>query len=251
MISPEPPSPAPSDPGPSGPGPSGPGVSGAEPGLGPSGATLRMSRRHFPVTSLGPGIRAGLWVQGCTIGCPGCMSLDTWDPAGGSTTPIAELLAWLCERPGLTGVTISGGEPFQQPEPLGALLRGLRAQLPAVDVLVYSGYTTAALRRSPRRAAAMQWCDVVVTGPYVARRAPGGAWRGSANQRLEILTPLGRERFGAVGEGAGAARPLQVGLDDGRWWLIGVPAPGDLNRIEQALARRGVELADVSWRPRP
>jgi anaerobic ribonucleoside-triphosphate reductase activating protein len=114
--------------------------------------------------------------------------------------------------------------------------------------MVYSGYTTAALRRNARRAAAMALCDVVVTGPFVRRRAPGGSWRGSANQRLEVLTPLGRDRFGADPDARPPVRRLQVGVDGARWWLVGVPGPGDLERLEQALSRRGVELADVSWR---
>jgi hypothetical protein len=33
--------------------------------------TLRLNRMHHPVTTLGYGTRAGIWVQGCTIGCPG------------------------------------------------------------------------------------------------------------------------------------------------------------------------------------
>lgn len=217
----------------------------------PDGRQLRLNRRHYPVTTLGPGTRAGLWTQGCTIGCPGCMSLDTWDPAGAADVPVPDLLTWLRDLPGLTGVTISGGEPFQQPAALTALLAGVRATLPTVDVMAYSGYTTAALRRSPGRAAAMALCDVVVTGPYVQRRAPGGAWRGSANQRLEVLTPLGRARFGTGHDAHPPRRRLQVGLDGDRWWVIGVPGPGDLSRLEQALSRRGLLLTDVSWRPEP
>ena len=38
---------------------------------------LALSRMHFPVTTLGPGNRIGIWVQGCTIRCPGCVSADT------------------------------------------------------------------------------------------------------------------------------------------------------------------------------
>ena len=71
-----------------------------------------VSRLHFPVTTLGPGRRVGLWLQGCSIRCPGCISLDTWDPRVG-LVPIADLLeridqlAWEAD-----GLTVSGGEPF-------------------------------------------------------------------------------------------------------------------------------------------
>jgi organic radical activating enzyme len=76
---------------------------------------LRVSRIHVPVTALGPGRRVGIWVQGCSIGCAGCMSQDTWDPAGGEPVPVSRILSWLAGLPGtVTGLTVSGGEPFQQ-----------------------------------------------------------------------------------------------------------------------------------------
>ena len=73
-----------------------------------------LSRLHFPVTALGPGRRIGLWVQGCSIRCAGCISLDTWAPGKGSTTvaAVAEvIMRWIDEADGLT---ISGGEPLDQ-----------------------------------------------------------------------------------------------------------------------------------------
>jgi anaerobic ribonucleoside-triphosphate reductase activating protein len=229
---------------------------------------LRLYRTHFPVTVLGPGVRSGIWVQGCGIGCAGCMSRDTWDPAGGRTVPVAELLGWLGGLPpAATGVTVSGGEPFEQPEPLAELLDGVAAvsrgrEVP-LDVMVYSGFTLAALERSPARRALLERCDVVVTGPFLPQRAPGGRWRGSANQRLAVRTDLGRQRFGA-GAGAGAdagtdaVRPgLQVVLESAssagpRLRVIGVPAPGELERLERGLAGRGVGLAGTSWQvPEP
>ena len=86
-----------------------------------------ISRVHFPITALGPGRRIGIWFQGCSIRCSGCMSRDTWELAA-SRMPVAALLAqigpWL---PQADGVTISGGEPFDQPLALEVLVRGLRA----------------------------------------------------------------------------------------------------------------------------
>lgn len=216
---------------------------------------LVLSRTRYPVTTLGPGLRAGIWTQGCTIGCAGCMSRDTWDPEAGTTNAVADVLAWLRGLPDeLSGVTVSGGEPFQQPDALCALLCGIRdwssLRPRPVDVMVYSGYTTAALRRSPRRAEAMDLCDVVVTGPYIARRAPGGRWRGSANQRIEVMTRLGHDRFATPADEPSRGE-LEMGLDDGRWWIVGVPRPGDLERAEDVLARHGIAVRDVSWRARP
>ena len=88
---------------------------------------LGVSRLHFPVTTLGPGRRAAIWLQGCSIHCPGCVSRDTWAPAA-SLTEVAAVADWIEDQAddGLTGITVSGGEPLDQPEQLAALLTDLR-----------------------------------------------------------------------------------------------------------------------------
>src|SRR3982750_2714627 len=88
---------------------------------------IELNKAHFPVTVLGPGRRIGLWLQGCSIGCPNCISRDTWEAEPGKAIEIAALLAWCREvtQNVLDGVTISGGEPFDQPDALLALLRSL------------------------------------------------------------------------------------------------------------------------------
>jgi anaerobic ribonucleoside-triphosphate reductase activating protein len=47
---------------------------------------LALSPIHYPVRSLGPGAQAGIWFQGCSIRCRGCISSDTWAPDRGLTT---------------------------------------------------------------------------------------------------------------------------------------------------------------------
>jgi anaerobic ribonucleoside-triphosphate reductase activating protein len=69
---------------------------------------LFLSRVHYPITTLGHGRRVGIWFQGCSRHCPGCVSADTWTPGLGETT-VEELLVamkpWLVEA---DGVTITG-----------------------------------------------------------------------------------------------------------------------------------------------
>ena len=60
-------------------------------------ASIQINKAHFPVTVLGPGRRIGLWVQGCSIGCKGCVSMDTWAPDASRAVPIADLVAW-CKK---------------------------------------------------------------------------------------------------------------------------------------------------------
>lgn len=211
---------------------------------------LRLNRLHHPVTALGHGTRAGLWVQGCTISCHGCASLDTWDAAGGDPVEPAAVLRWLDTLPGpVDGVTVSGGEPFQQPAALAELLAALEgwraAQPAAVDLLVFSGYAWPRLSAGLMFAPALARCDAVVAGPYVERRNSGIPLRGSDNQQIVALTALGRERYGEPD--ALPPSRMQVSFDGDRIQLIGIPRRGDLDRMRAGLTARGIALESVTW----
>ncbi len=105
---------------------------------------MALSRLHFPVTTLGPGRRVGVWFQGCSIRCPGCISVDTWDPALGQTA-IADVARQLGDWAGTAdGLTVSGGEPFDQPAALEILLRVWRSLSPTA-VLLFTGYDLGAV----------------------------------------------------------------------------------------------------------
>jgi len=212
---------------------------------------IRVNRAHYPVVVLGWGRRAGLWLQGCGIGCAGCVARDTWDPDPATEVEVDTVVDWCAGLPAdVDGVTISGGEPFDQPAALLALLEGLHAWRTTrdrpIDLLAYSGRSTTVLRS--RFAEHLARLDAVIPGPFVADRAPGRIWRGSANQELIPLTRLGHERYdGEVDRPAGRTR-LQMSSDGERIYHIGVPAPGDLAALEAAMARRGLGYEEASWR---
>jgi anaerobic ribonucleoside-triphosphate reductase activating protein len=207
---------------------------------------IGVSRLHFPVTTLGPGQRAGIWLQGCSIHCPGCLSRDTWAPAT-SMTPAAAVVDWAEGHAddGLTGITVSGGEPLDQAGPLAVLLADARGRprLADMDVLLYTGYAFSVVSR--RHQAVLALVDAVISGPYVESRPSLHRWMGSGNQVLTLLTQRARERFA---EPAGP-RELQVSADGGKIWMTGIPGPGDLERLQSLLQDQGVLLGDVSWSP--
>ena len=218
-------------------------------------ATVQLNKAHFPVTVLGPGRRIGLWLQGCSIHCPGCLSRDTWAPDPARAVSVAALLQWCREASGgrPDGVTISGGEPFDQPEALGALLDALvrwrtRARLD-FDILCYSGRAHAWLaRRHPRLLARL---DALVAEPYVESLPATRLWRGSANQPLLPLSARGRARYAPWLEAPAEAggRRLQLAVDGERAWFVGIPGRGDLDAAAGLCAARGLALDSVSWRP--
>ncbi|MDR1934135.1 MAG: radical SAM protein [Candidatus Accumulibacter sp.] len=224
---------------------------------GARAVSLRLNKAHYPVTVLGYGRRIGVWFQGCGIHCKACVSQDTWDADGGAAVSVADLLGWCRQKAsaGVDGVTLSGGEPFDQPRALGALLDGLarwrqRARL-SLDLLCYSGYPLKTLRA--HHAALLQKLDALIPEPYVDALPEGGSWRGSANQPLVPLSPLGEQRYGGYGGDAGnagekGAKTLQIAVEDGRIWMIGIPARGDMAALERLCAERGLRLDQVSWR---
>jgi anaerobic ribonucleoside-triphosphate reductase activating protein len=212
---------------------------------------ISVSRIHYPVTALGPGKRLGVWFQGCSLACPGCMSRDTWDPTGGTGMTVGEL-AGVWEQAiadGADGLTVSGGEPFDQPSELAAFLAEAAARRGAadLDLLVYTGYEFAdAVTRAP---AAPELADALITGRYDVTRPTRLIWRGSGNQVLHLLTPLAQRRYAAYTDYTPDHPPIQVAADDERIWLIGVPPPGTLRQFERGLRQREITLEGPTWRP--
>jgi len=216
---------------------------------------LRLSRMHYPVKVLGFGSRIGIWTQGCSIGCKGCISQDTWDAAGGVATTVDQVIAkcesWVDRGQPFDGITISGGEPFDQPEALRELLEGidewLGSRRPEIDVLCYSGYRQSRLEAEHQ--AVLAHLDALIPSPYIAAKAPGGRWRGSSNQPMLFLSELGRERYQSQGSTVAHSEPeVQFVVDDDAIWFIGVPRPGDMQRLEEKLRARGIQINAVSWR---
>lgn len=198
---------------------------------------IRISRVHFPIETLGPGRRLGIWVQGCSIHCPGCISLDTWSEDRGHTSVEAVLAlcdGWLAEA---DGVTISGGEPFDQPAALKAMLVEIRARF-AGDILVYSGHALEELPLGEFEGL----IDTLISDPLDIDAPQDLPWRGSDNQRLTHLTPLGGARFEAQPR---TNNGLDVMFDDetGTVFMAGIPRRGDLRRLEAILARAGHSAA--------
>lgn len=134
----------------------------------------------------GPGLRYAVFVQGCTHGCPGCHNPDSQPCDGGTVRRIDEVAAEIAANKLAAGVTISGGEPFQQAAACAELARRCRAL--GLSVWTYSGYTYEQLAAGiPDEAARdlLDLTDVLVDGPFVqARHSFDLAWRGSSNQRL-------------------------------------------------------------------
>jgi anaerobic ribonucleoside-triphosphate reductase activating protein len=198
--------------------------------------SIALSRMHFPVTTLGPGRRLGIWFQGCSIRCSGCVSMDTWAIVPARTTVDQVLDAAKTALAAADGVTVSGGEPFDQLDALEQLLAGIRARTNA-DILVFSGYPLE--RLSPWLARLDGLIDCIVADPFDVTVPQTLALRGSDNQRLVYLTALGRARFDPLDRQLRPTdRVLDILFDDetGQVFLAGIPRPGDMRKLASILA---------------
>jgi anaerobic ribonucleoside-triphosphate reductase activating protein len=139
----------------------------------------------------GPGARFVLWFQGCSLGCPGCFNPAT-HAAGGARRPIEHVVAdILAQDQAIEGVTLSGGEPLEQPEAALALIQAIRARS-ELSILVFSGHTIDEIQAQPLGPDILARIDVLVDGRYDAGQRLGHKLRGSKNQRIHLLT----ERYG-------------------------------------------------------
>lgn len=153
---------------------------------------MYVARILYPVKVLGPGNRIGLWLSGCHRGCPGCSNPELWEQREEqriSVQRLSEILHRLAEEHTVDGITITGGEPFEQTGEMHGLLT-LIGDITA-DVLIYTGFALEELeaRGDPETAAALGWTAVLIDGAY--RQELNGALplRGSQNQRIHCFRP--------------------------------------------------------------
>ncbi|GHJ35960.1 4Fe-4S single cluster domain-containing protein [Streptomyces sp. TS71-3] len=136
----------------------------------------------------GPGTRAVVWVQGCTLGCPGCFNSGT-HPRDAvedvSADALFERIRGLGDR--IEGVTISGGEPLQQRAPVLRLLERLRAET-TLSTLLFTGYRRTEVDRMAEARALYACVDVLLAGRYERERHLARGLRGSANKTVHFLT---------------------------------------------------------------
>ena len=124
----------------------------------------------------GDGARMVVFVQGCNHHCPGCQNPETWDFDGGQEMPVEQIAAEYRRKKLLDGITLSGGEPFEQQEACVQLLK----LLPDVNVWIYTGFEYAEIRDTELA----RMADVLVTGKYIQALACDGKMYGSANQNI-------------------------------------------------------------------
>lgn len=135
----------------------------------------------------GPGIRYVVFTQGCKHNCPGCHNPETHSFEGGSMMDVETILQQIKENPLLDGITLSGGEPFEQAEELVELAKKVKEM--KLSVIIYTGYTYEQIiensENRPGWGRLLEHTDILVDGPFIKEFAdPLLSFRGSSNQRM-------------------------------------------------------------------
>ena len=159
---------------------------------------MNIARILYPVEVLGPGRRIGIWVCGCRRGCKGCSNPELWERKAEYEVSIDEIMS-LVERIAsmnkVDGFTISGGEPMDQAEELSELV--IRLKEYSEDILIYTGYRIEQLqdRNDADTDRILTRVAVLIDGEYREEENTNVLLRGSANQRIFILSPVMENKY--------------------------------------------------------
>lgn len=180
---------------------------------------INIARMYYPVKTLGPGERIGIWLAGCSRNCKGCISTDFKSETAGRRIEVGRLIEmikkyflydkelFLTQENRFSdlsnkyesgegkdiftekrcGVTISGGEPFIQPVGLNALVREIKKY--TEDIIIFTGYLYEELleKKDENINQILSMTGMLVDGPYIDNLNDGIGMRGSSNQRFIVL----------------------------------------------------------------
>lgn len=143
----------------------------------------------------GSGIRVALFVSGCTLHCKGCHNPQAWsfDLGEKYTDKTKEYILLLCSKPYIAGLSLIGGEVFDQDLlQLITLVKEFKQRFPEKNIWCYTGYEYEDLieggrKYSPEVKEFLSYLDVLVVGPFILELrdiSNNNPWRGSTNQRI-------------------------------------------------------------------
>lgn len=199
---------------------------------------MYVARILYPINVLGPGKRIGIWFNGCHHHCPGCSNPELWETRERYRTSfdtVRKLINHICETQDVDGFTLTGGDPFAQPEALAQLLPALSKI--SNDILVYTGYDFETVgQRYPELLAQI---GVLIDGKYVESRNIGVPLRGSDNQNIIVLDASLTEKYREYL--ADAENKIQNFTTIDGVISVGIHRPGYDAQIDTLLKQKGLK----------
>ena len=202
---------------------------------------MQIARIYYPVKTLGPGNRVGIWAVGCHQRCYKCSNpeLQDADPAKDvDLTTIQNTILRVKADSRIDGITISGGEPFLYPDELCRLVLFLKRNV-SEDILIYTGYTIDELYGSedPYVITILENIAVLIDGPYVNNLNDGLGLRGSSNQRIIFLNSKYKQHYESL---ILQKRLVQNVHYNGGFVSFGIPLKDYKESLSTQLRQRGI-----------
>lgn len=133
----------------------------------------------------GPGVRHSLFVSGCTHHCEGCFNAIAWNFNYGKdfTKEVEGMIIQDLQDKKIQGLSLLGGEPFDNTEVLLKFLKRVKIESPDSDIWSWSGYVFEELLSSQKEM--LELIDVLVDGKFIiSKKDLKLKFRGSSNQRI-------------------------------------------------------------------
>lgn len=134
----------------------------------------------------GDGLRNVVFFSGCKNNCIGCQNEQMKDFNYGDRVTVSEVIQDLSTDIDLIdGFTISGGEPFCQPEALNEIVTKLKEEFSDKTIWIYSGYTLEQIQEmNTLNSDTLKKINVLVDGKFDINQPSVVRYKGSANQRI-------------------------------------------------------------------
>jgi anaerobic ribonucleoside-triphosphate reductase activating protein len=154
--------------------------------------------------------------------------------------PVADRLAAGIEASAghFDGITITGGEPFDQYEPL-LLFCACIKKTTALNIYAFTGYRLEELMKKHPDRLFVQYIDFLMDGRYEKDRHDDRNVMGSSNQRLysfEEGVPVEQADYFPSNKWSVAVS------DDGDAYMAGIPRQGDMEAITTELEKSGIKV---------
>lgn len=135
----------------------------------------------------GEGIRTVIWIQGCSHNCKGCHNPETHSFDDGFLVDVEDIKKEILEVKNQDGITLSGGDPILQAEPVLEIARFCKKN--NLNVWCYTGFTFEQLLKISAQNETVKELlkniDVLVDGKFILEEKSLNLYfKGSRNQRV-------------------------------------------------------------------
>ena len=195
---------------------------------------LKYFMRVKSTNVLGFGNRCAIWTSGCSKQppCKGCL-LNQHHSTPEKSTTVTEITDWILSCSSATGITLSGGEPFDQATALADIIENVKNHKDDnYSVVIYTGRLYEDLLELSETnnsvGRLLSLTDILIDGPYIEELDDNIPFRGSSNQRILVLN----ERFAQEAANYYSdvpGRKVEFTVSEGETLLVGVPSKNQLS----------------------